>query len=117
MVASTRNGVTMHGYDLDAVETDPGFCRLQILEAVGPTVLLGSDFQKLRSEGYLSPFHPRYPEKLTNSAHPAVRNLLWRNGYVFTSLLICKSGCCLAVDAILDLCMQFCGLFREHKSW
>lgn len=46
---------------------------LQILEAVGPTVLLGSDFQKLRSEGYLSPFHPRYPEKLTNSAHPAVR--------------------------------------------
>ncbi|KAG0587429.1 hypothetical protein KC19_2G163800 [Ceratodon purpureus] len=43
----------------------------EILDAVGPTVLLGSDFQKLRSEGYLSPFHPRYPEKLTNSAHPA----------------------------------------------
>jgi hypothetical protein len=45
---------------------------VQILDAVGPTVLLGSDFQRLCSEGYLSPFHPRYPEKLTNSAHPAV---------------------------------------------
>jgi hypothetical protein len=44
----------------------------EILDAVGPTVLLGSDFQRLCSEGYLSPFHPRYPEKLTNSAHPAV---------------------------------------------
>lgn len=49
----------------------------QILDAVGPTVLLGSDFQRLRSEGYLSPYHPRYPEKLTNSAHPAVSFIFW----------------------------------------
>lgn len=53
------------------------FVWYQILDAVGPTVLLGSDFQRLRSEGYLSPYHPRYPEKLTNSAHPAVSFIFW----------------------------------------
>ena len=48
---------------------------LQIIEGIAPTLLLGLDFQKLRSEGFLSPFHPRYPDKLTNSAHPAVLKL------------------------------------------
>jgi NCK-associated protein 1 len=63
------------------------------LDAVGPTVLLGSDFQRLCSEGYLSPFHPRYPEKLTNSAHPAraqdLANIDTYREWVLLGYLVC----------------------------
>ena len=45
---------------------------LQVLEAVGPIIFLSTDTKKLRNEGFLSPFHPRYPDILTNSAHPMV---------------------------------------------
>lgn len=45
----------------------------QVLEAVGPIILLSTDTRKLRNEGFLSPYHPRYPDILTNSAHPMVR--------------------------------------------
>ena len=45
---------------------------LQVLEAVGPIIFLSTDTRKLRNEGFLSPFHPRYPDILTNSAHPMV---------------------------------------------
>ncbi|CAL5406160.1 unnamed protein product [Camellia sinensis] len=41
-----------------------------VLEAVGPIIFLSRDTRKLRNEGFLSPFHPRYPDILTNSAHP-----------------------------------------------
>ncbi|PSS02576.1 hypothetical protein CEY00_Acc21006 [Actinidia chinensis var. chinensis] len=41
----------------------------EVLEAVGPVIFLYTDTMKLRNEGFLSPFHPRYPEILTNSAH------------------------------------------------
>lgn len=44
----------------------------QVLEAVGPTIFLSADTRKLRNEGFLSPYHPRYPDILTNSAHPMV---------------------------------------------
>lgn len=44
----------------------------QVLEAVGPIIFLSTDTRKLRNEGFLSPFHPRYPDILTNSAHPMV---------------------------------------------
>lgn len=44
----------------------------QVLEAVGPFIFLSTDTKKLRNEGFLSPFHPRYPDILTNSAHPMV---------------------------------------------
>lgn len=46
----------------------------QVLEAVGPVILLSTDTRKLRNEGFLSPYHPRYPDILTNSAHPMVCN-------------------------------------------
>ncbi|CAI9090559.1 OLC1v1025359C1 [Oldenlandia corymbosa var. corymbosa] len=42
----------------------------EVLEAIGPTIFLSTDTRKLRNEGFLSPFHPRYPDILTNSAHP-----------------------------------------------
>lgn len=42
----------------------------EVLEAVGPIVFLSTDTRKLRNEGFLSPFHPRFPDILTNSAHP-----------------------------------------------
>ncbi|KAL4578105.1 hypothetical protein LXL04_014221 [Taraxacum kok-saghyz] len=42
----------------------------EVLEAVGPIIFLSTDTRKLRNEGFLSPFHPRYPDILTNSAHP-----------------------------------------------
>lgn len=48
----------------------------QVLEAVGPIIFLSTDTRKLRNEGFLSPFHPRYPDILTNSAHPMVGTLL-----------------------------------------
>lgn len=49
----------------------------QVLEAVGPIIFLSTDTRKLRNEGFLSPFHPRYPDILTNSAHPMVPLLSW----------------------------------------
>ncbi|KAH9608316.1 hypothetical protein KSS87_007803 [Heliosperma pusillum] len=42
----------------------------EVLEAVGPVIFLSADTRKLRNEGFLSPYHPRYPDILTNSAHP-----------------------------------------------
>lgn len=48
----------------------------QVLEAVGPIIFLSTDTRKLRNEGFLSPFHPRYPDILTNSAHPMVTSQL-----------------------------------------
>lgn len=49
---------------------------IQVLEAVGPIIFLSTDTKKLRNEGFLSPFHPRYPDILTNSAHPMVSYLI-----------------------------------------
>eukprot|EP00250_Pteridium_aquilinum_P014737 c22167_g1_i1 orf=670-4797(-) len=67
----------------------------EVLEGIAPTILLGVDYQKLRSEGFLSPFHPRYPEKLTNSAHPArAQDLAHMDSYqnwVLFGYLVCPS--------------------------
>jgi hypothetical protein len=52
---------------------------LQVLEAVGPIVFLSTDTRKLRNEGFLSPYHPRYPDILTNSAHPMVHTVLLKD--------------------------------------
>jgi NCK-associated protein 1 len=43
---------------------------------VGPVIFLSTDTRKLRNEGFLSPYHPRYPDILTNSAHPVVHAVL-----------------------------------------
>lgn len=42
------------------------------MEAVGPIIFLSTDTKKLRNEGFISPYHPRFPDILTNSAHPLV---------------------------------------------
>jgi hypothetical protein len=52
---------------------------LQVLEAVGPIIFLSTDTRKLRNEGFLSPYHPRYPDILTNSAHPMVHTVLLKD--------------------------------------
>eukprot|EP00249_Psilotum_nudum_P015741 c25499_g1_i2 orf=223-4398(+) len=67
----------------------------EVLEAIGPTIFLGADYRKLRSEGFLSPFHPRYPEKLTNSAHPAraqeLVNVECYRDWVILGYLVCPA--------------------------
>ncbi|XP_024388834.1 probable protein NAP1 isoform X3 [Physcomitrium patens] len=94
----------------------------EILDAVGPTVLLGSDFQRLRSEGYLSPFHPRYPDKLTNSAHPAraqeLVNIEAYREWVLIGYLVCPTELLRpgAVDIALVLLKEsiLLPLFRDE---
>lgn len=43
---------------------------------MGPIIFLSTDTRKLRNEGFLSPYHPRYPDILTNSAHPMVKTII-----------------------------------------
>eukprot|EP01018_Ginkgo_biloba_P029851 Gb_16727 [translate_table: standard] len=67
----------------------------EVLEAVGPLVFLAADTQKLRNEGFLSPFHPRYPDILTNSAHPMraqdLANVNAHREWVLLGYLVCPS--------------------------
>uniref|UniRef100_A0A7N0UFV9 Protein NAP1 n=1 Tax=Kalanchoe fedtschenkoi TaxID=63787 RepID=A0A7N0UFV9_KALFE len=65
----------------------------EILEAVGPIIILSTDTKKLRNEGFLSPFHPRYPDILTNSAHPLraqdLANVTSYREWVLLGYLVC----------------------------
>ncbi|KAL7089703.1 hypothetical protein ACP275_13G199800 [Erythranthe tilingii] len=65
----------------------------EVLEAVGPIVFLSTDTRKLRNEGFLSPFHPRYPDILTNSAHPMraqdLANVTSYREWVLFGYLVC----------------------------
>ncbi|XP_039139762.1 probable protein NAP1 [Dioscorea cayenensis subsp. rotundata] len=65
----------------------------EVLEAVGPTIFLSTDTKKLRNEGFLSPFHPRYPDILTNSAHPLraqdLANVTSYREWVLFGYLVC----------------------------
>lgn len=67
----------------------------EVLEAVGPIIFLAADTQKLRNEGFLSPFHPRYPDILTNSAHPMraqdLANVNAHRDWVLLGYLVCPS--------------------------
>ncbi|KAK4368300.1 hypothetical protein RND71_012092 [Anisodus tanguticus] len=64
-----------------------------VLEAVGPIIFLSTDTRKLRNEGFLSPFHPRYPDILTNSAHPMraqdLANVTSYREWVLFGYLVC----------------------------
>ncbi|KAF9587620.1 hypothetical protein IFM89_004452 [Coptis chinensis] len=66
---------------------------LLVLEAVGPIIFLSTDTKKLRNEGFLSPFHPRYPDILTNSAHPMraqdLANVTYYREWVLFGYLVC----------------------------
>ncbi|KAI5070089.1 hypothetical protein GOP47_0014432 [Adiantum capillus-veneris] len=94
----------------------------EILEGIAPTLLLGVDYQKLRNEGFLSPFHPRYPDKLTNSAHPArAQDLAFMDSYqnwVLIGYLVCPnellrgSGMDIAVAMLRDTLVL--PLFRDE---
>ncbi|KAF8412695.1 hypothetical protein HHK36_000663 [Tetracentron sinense] len=65
----------------------------EVLEAVGPIIFLSTDTKKLRNEGFLSPFHPRYPDILTNSAHPMraqdLANVTSYREWVLFGYLVC----------------------------
>uniref|UniRef100_A0A5B7B7V9 Protein NAP1 n=1 Tax=Davidia involucrata TaxID=16924 RepID=A0A5B7B7V9_DAVIN len=65
----------------------------EVLEAVGPIIFLSTDARKLRNEGFLSPFHPRYPDILTNSAHPMraqdLANVTSYREWVLFGYLVC----------------------------
>ncbi|XP_077244449.1 transcription activator isoform X2 [Tasmannia lanceolata] len=65
----------------------------EVLEAVGPIIFLSVDTKKLRNEGFLSPFHPRYPDILTNSAHPMraqdLANVTSYREWVLLGYLVC----------------------------
>ncbi|PHU25653.1 Protein NAP1 [Capsicum chinense] len=70
-----------------------GIKDLKVLEAVGPIIFLSTDTRKLRNEGFLSPFHPRYPDILTNSAHPMraqdLANVTSYREWVLFGYLVC----------------------------
>lgn len=65
----------------------------EVLEAIGPIIFLSTDTRKLRNEGFLSPFHPRYPDILTNSAHPMraqdLANVTAYREWVLFGYLVC----------------------------
>ncbi|KAK4254685.1 hypothetical protein QN277_010029 [Acacia crassicarpa] len=65
----------------------------EVLEAVGPIIFLSTDTRKLRNEGFLSPYHPRYPDILTNSAHPMraqdLANVTSYQEWVLLGYLVC----------------------------
>ncbi|KAE9597309.1 putative nck-associated protein [Lupinus albus] len=65
----------------------------EVLEAVGPIIFLSTDTRKLRNEGFLSPYHPRYPDILTNSAHPMraqdLANVTAYREWVLFGYLVC----------------------------
>ncbi|OMO92344.1 Nck-associated protein 1 [Corchorus olitorius] len=65
----------------------------EVLEAVGPIIFLSTDTRKLRNEGFLSPYHPRYPDILTNSAHPMraqdLANVTAYREWVLLGYLVC----------------------------
>lgn len=65
----------------------------EVLEAVGPIIFLSTDTRKLRNEGFLSPYHPRYPDILTNSAHPLraqdLANVTSYREWVLFGYLVC----------------------------
>ncbi|CAL9235589.1 unnamed protein product [Arabidopsis halleri] len=65
----------------------------EVLEAVGPSIFLSADTRKLRNEGFLSPYHPRFPDILTNSAHPMraqdLANVTSYREWVLLGYLVC----------------------------
>jgi NCK-associated protein 1 len=85
---------------------------IQVLEAVGPIIFLSTDTKKLRNEGFLSPFHPRYPDILTNSAHPMraqdLANVTSYREWVLLGYLVCPDEL-LRVTSI-DVAMVRCVL-------
>ncbi|XP_073011838.1 probable protein NAP1 [Typha latifolia] len=85
----------------------------EVLEAVGPIIFLSTDTKKLRNEGFLSPFHPRYPDILTNSAHPMraqdLANVTSYREWVLFGFLVCPDEL-LRVTSI-DIAMV---VLKEH---
>ncbi|XP_065025885.1 probable protein NAP1 isoform X2 [Musa acuminata AAA Group] len=85
----------------------------EVLEAVGPIIFLSTDTKKMRNEGFLSPFHPRYPDILTNSAHPMraqdLANVTSYREWVLFGYLVCPDEL-LRVTSI-DIAMV---VLKEH---
>ncbi|KAJ0982888.1 hypothetical protein J5N97_011143 [Dioscorea zingiberensis] len=89
----------------------------EVLEAVGPTIFLSTDTKKLRNEGFLSPFHPRYPDILTNSAHPLraqdLANVTSYREWVLIGYLVCPDEL-LRVTSI-DIAMVYALLVLNYS--
>ncbi|XP_020589634.1 probable protein NAP1 isoform X1 [Phalaenopsis equestris] len=88
--------VDSYDHPLKGLQEDLNFVSPRIgevLEAVGPIIFLSTDTKKLRNEGFLSPFHPRYPDILTNSAHPMraqdLANVTAYREWVLLGYLVC----------------------------
>ncbi|XP_074583886.1 putative protein NAP1 isoform X1 [Curcuma longa] len=85
----------------------------EVLEAVGPIIFLSTDTKKMRNEGFLSPFHPRYPDILTNSAHPMraqdLANVTSYRQWVLFGYLVCPDELLRATS--IDIAMV---VLKEH---
>ncbi|URE44163.1 Membrane-associated apoptosis protein [Musa troglodytarum] len=85
----------------------------EVLEAVGPIIFLSTDTKKMRNEGFLSPFHPRYPDILTNSAHPMraqdLANVTSYREWVLFGYLVCPDE--LLRVTCIDIAMV---VLKEH---
>ncbi|KAG6735730.1 hypothetical protein POTOM_061609 [Populus tomentosa] len=89
------------------------------LEAVGPVIFLSTDTRKLRNEGFLSPYHPRYPDILTNSAHPVraqdLANVTSYREWVLLGYLVCPDEL-LRVTSI-DIASVAFSLIYDMRTW
>ncbi|CAL5368166.1 unnamed protein product [Camellia sinensis] len=90
-----------------------------VLEAVGPIIFLSTDTRKLRNEGFLSPFHPRYPDILTNSAHPMraqdLANVTSYREWVLLGYLVCPDEL-LRVTSI-DIALVYVLLHEDYQLY
>ncbi|KAK3006695.1 hypothetical protein RJ639_017589 [Escallonia herrerae] len=118
LISSVRLVQFIDSYDppLKGLHEDLNFVSPRIgevLEAVSPIIFLSADTRKLRNEGFLSPFHPRYPEILTNSAHPMraedLLNVTSYREWVLFGYLVCP-GELLRVSSI-DIALV---VLKEH---
>ncbi|KAL0398123.1 UNVERIFIED_CONTAM: protein NAP1 [Sesamum radiatum] len=83
----------LKGLHEDLNFVSPRIGEVHGLRGCGSHYLLSTDTRKLRNEGFLSPFHPRYPDILTNSAHPMraqdLANVTSYREWVLFGYLVC----------------------------
>nr|AAC61824.1 unknown protein [Arabidopsis thaliana] len=89
-----QNSLILHAFmDLFCAFVRVNLFAEKVLEAVGPSIFLSADTRKLRNEGFLSPYHPRFPDILTNSAHPMraqdLANVTSYREWVLLGYLVC----------------------------
>ncbi|KAH9795654.1 protein NAP1 [Citrus sinensis] len=90
----------------------------EVLEAVGPIIFLSTDTRKLRNEGFLSPYHPRYPDILTNSAHPMraqdLANVTSYREWVLLGYLVCPDELLRVTSIDIALLIVVATLYTQY---